>query len=186
MNWLVVTVLATFFATAGAASGQSLAEFARKERERRSNVPDVPVINNEALRSTRSEQPAQPTAPTPEPETPAAAGQASKTPPAEGSSTEKPETKDEAWWRAAFAKARQDAERADVDVRVLEIKVANAEKEFLLRDDVFNKEGQMVPLINQLKADLEAARGRATQARQKIADLEEELRRSGGLPGWAR
>ncbi|HEX4997403.1 MAG TPA: hypothetical protein VFY29_04215 [Terriglobia bacterium] len=193
MSRIAIAILTVSFAAAGVASGQSLADLARQERERKKNMPEATVITNEALPKSA-----------PRPVEPPPSEQATK--PAEPASDAKPGAKpaetgtdakpgakpaedskhDEAWWRAAFAEARADLKRAESERQALELQVAQANKDFLVRDDLFNKEGQMTARLNGLNADLEAARGREANARQKIAGLEEDLRRSGGLPGWAR
>jgi chromosome segregation ATPase len=99
---------------------------------------------------------------------------------------EAPKTRDEAWWRKAFADARENVSRAEAQVKVLELQVNDAKTDLLIRNDIFNKEGQLIPRINTLTVDLETAQRRAQEARQKVVDLEDDLRKSGGLPAWAR
>jgi hypothetical protein len=184
MNRIVVAALAVL-ALADVASGQSLGDLARRERERKSGGPEPAVITTEMVAGRSGET--SPSAPKPNP-TAAGAPTDSKPAAAGAGATEKKEEKkgSEAWWRQTFKEARENSSRADAQVRALEIQLAEANKALLIRDDVFNKEGQLIPIINGLTADLDTARRRADEARQKIVDLEEELRRSGGLPGWAR
>jgi hypothetical protein len=73
-------------------------------------------------------------------------------------------------WRARFAEARQRLR--DAEDRAWETVV----------EPVLAPHGVYVPMQVRRKVETPELR----QARQALADLEEELRKSGGLPGWAR
>jgi hypothetical protein len=190
MNRIVVAGLAILL-LAGVASAQSLGELARQERERKSGGAAPKVITSEMIEGRAGEPPGK-TMQLATGGAPANAKPANANPPANAAgSIEKKDDKEpklhsEAWWRNAFKEARENLSRAEGMVRVLEIQLAEANKALLIRDDVFNKEGQLIPQINALTTELDAARRLADVARQKIESLEDELRRTGGLPGWAR
>lgn len=147
-------------------SAQSLADAARRERERQRQLESKAVYSNEGAEKKPAVVPAA-TVP-PKPVVPAVP------------------VRDEKYWRDAFQKARENAKRADDKVRLLELKVNQLSMQLLNRSDIYNREYRIGPEIGKAQAELDAARKEAAAAKQKIADLEEDLRRSGGPPGWAR
>jgi hypothetical protein len=93
---------------------------------------------------------------------------------------------DEKAWRDKFARLRSklDQDKADVDVMqrelgVLDVQYYNdpvkAMQQGLTRDD-----------INKKTADIEAKKQAIIADQQAIDDAEEDLRKSGGDPGWSR
>jgi hypothetical protein len=73
-----------------------------------------------------------------------------------------------------------------MEVKVAEGKVTQGGRDLLQRGDLFNKEQLVAAEIIAANADLKIAQQNAQAARDKLAQLEEELRRSGGPAGWAR
>jgi hypothetical protein len=160
--------------------GQSLGEAARKEQERRKKNKQAgvqaKVITEEDLRSgspeaATKEVEAQPDAPAPQP---------AATEP-EVSSGEPDRAAQEQRWRARAAAARADVARAEAAVKELS-QLSLVEGEYYV-DDQGNKVIRNLAHLRELvaKADADLAR-----ARQALANLEEEARRSGALPGWLR
>lgn len=93
--------------------------------------------------------------------------------------------KDEAYWRAKFAEARkvlaEDTREVDILQREFNLKQEQfyqdptaALKQQYSREDLDNTQKQ----IDAKKQDVE-------KDKQALSDLEDELRRSGGDPGWA-
>ena len=162
---------------------QSLPDFARQERARREANPveSIRVYTNENL----------PRGPRPGP---GDAVQVTGTPaPADSVPTEEatdarpgstPVTEDE--WRSAFAEIRQEIERAGNALRLLELQRSELNREFLTRDDIYNKEGQLRPIIEAKEAELDAGQARLAAATEALRDLQEQLRRSGKPAGWGR
>ena len=58
--------------------------------------------------------------------------------------------------------------------------------DLLTRSDIFNREGQLAPLIDAKNKELAASEKAIIAARQKVTQLEDELRRSGAPIGWSR
>lgn len=142
-----------------AAAQDSLGEAARRERERRRAAGASARSYSDAdLATARGGRPA----PSPSPTTKAASP--SPAPP------EPDRAALEKAWRARFAEARQRLR--DADERAWETVV----------EPVLAPGGIFVPMQVRKKVETEELR----QARQALADLEEELRRSGGPPGWGR
>jgi TolA-binding protein len=154
-------------------SAQSIADAARKERERQKQVHSVITVTGTTATTAAG------TATT-------AAAPAAATEAAAKSGPTDNKGHDEKYWRAAFQKARDDIKHADDQISLLDSKVRDLNTQFLQRDDIYNKENRLGPLITETQKQLDDARKEGEAARQRIADLEEDLRRSGGPAGWAR
>jgi len=147
------------------ADAQSLGEVARQEQEKRKRTPGspAPVYTEDDLRSRRikrtgsvSEQVVT------ESPTPSASAEPSPTPEPDRARLERE-------WRARFAEAR--ARIAEANARAYEDRI-----------EVVFVSGIPVQQRVRVKVETPALR----DAKRALDDLEEELRRSGGLPGWAR
>jgi len=151
-------------AAAGYSHAQSLGGAARQEQEKKKKTPasPVPTYTEDDLKS-RSRTPkgsvSKPAAGAP---SPAASAEPSPTP-------EPDRALLESEWRARFAEAR--AKIAEADARAYETRI-----------DVVYVSG--IPVQQWVRVKVETDELRA--ARKALEDLEEELRRSGGLPGWGR
>lgn len=165
--------------SAAIAQTPSLADAAKQERERRQNLPPTRVITDQTIRDLTAPPISDLVAKSPD------KGEAK---PDEKSADKKTavESHDEAWWREAFGKAREEVKRAEEKVKVAELELNQLNKDFLTRSDIFNREGVIGPQLEAKRNELTVAQTQADRAREKLAQLEEDLRRSGGLPGWAR
>jgi hypothetical protein len=152
-------------------SAQSIADAARKERDRQRQVHSVRTITGTTATTSAG------TAAT---SAVLAGANAKPTGPTDNKGH------DEKYWRGAFQKARDDVKHAEDMVSILDSKVRELNTQFLNRGDIYNKENRLGPLIAETQKQLDDARKEADAARQRIPDLEEELRKSGGPPGWSR
>jgi hypothetical protein len=152
---------------------QSLADVARKERERQKQTATKNVIVESGVATTT------------------AAGTSATTETAPLPVLTPGEFKDNAghnekYWRDRFQQARNDAKRAEARVQLLENKLKELNTQYLNRTDIFNREGVVGKEIADTQKQLDDAHKEADQANKKISDLEDELHRAGGPPGWAR
>ena len=164
LRWLCF-FLAVSWAGSGVVQAQTIADAARQERERRKAVESetsksIPVV----------------TSVTPAPTAGSTAATSVKT--ATANETSKPtgptdlQGHDEKYWRQKFDAARQAVIRAEDNLKLLDKRVNQT---ILMRGS---------SAIIALQRDV--YRKDLADAQQKIADLEDQLRRSGGLPGWSR
>lgn len=165
---LVMMTLLFPFATSALA--QSIADAARRERDRQKAAKSTVVVVGNGTRTA--------TMPADSPSNNATA--VKPVVPTDG------QGRDEKYWRGAFQQARDNLRRAEDRVSVLDLRLKELNTEVLRQSDVYNREYRLGPEIVSTQKQLEDARRAAEQAKKKVADLEEELRRSGGLPGWAR
>lgn len=93
---------------------------------------------------------------------------------------------DEKYWRKLFDDARAELKRAEDRVQLLDTKVKGLNTEYLTRSDIYDRENQLGPKITENERQLDDARKDVEKANQKISDLEDELHKAGGPPGWAR
>jgi hypothetical protein len=165
---------------AGVAHGQSLADMARRERVRKKSIHSGEVYTNESLKAAPGQAPK-----TIEPvkDQQAKPGTAKDDAKPKGPTDNK--GRDEKYWRDAFDKARQALKRAEDKLRLLDLRMTDLSSQ-LLRESVYTREMELRVEIDKTTKDQLAARAEVAAAQQKIRDLEDELRRSGGLPGWAR
>jgi hypothetical protein len=160
-----VALIGALLVLSGLAHAQSLGEIARQEQQKKKKqapASPAPTYNGDDLTSrakpkaTGSETPVA-ASPTPQPS-------------AEPSPASEPDRKLlEREWRARFAEAR--ARIAEADARAYEDRI-----------DVVYHAGILVQQRVRVKVETAELR----EAKKTLEDLEEELRRSGGLPGWGR
>jgi len=161
---------------------ESVADAARKAREQKKAEPKpAKVVTNDDLGSSASQTPASSAATSTE--TPATSeGQATEQSPAAPASG----AKDEEHWRKKFADARADLARGEKEFDVLQrewqrdLKQSYTDPQKAMQEQYNRKE------LNEHAAAIDAKKKEVEQLKQKISDLEDELRASGGDPGWAR
>jgi hypothetical protein len=172
-----LVLVALFFASAANSFSQSVVETAKKERARQQAVNSKVVVtsNTRTANSIESGSTAN------------ASAASTQTKPAE-----KPagivdkNGHDEKFWRAAFQKARDDAQRTAARVELLDLKIKQLNTQLLQDSTIYNRENVIGAELTTAQKDLEQARKEADLAKKKISDLEDELRRAGGPAGWAR
>jgi hypothetical protein len=180
----VVTGLAILGVSASAV-GQSLAEVARKEQERRKAVKEPgKVYTNDTIA-------ASPAPPSPEPapaRSDTAKAQDTDKAAAEKKAEEKPttgEVRDEKYWRSRITAARMQLERNNIFLEALQSRVNALTNDFTARDDPAQR-----ALIGEDRqralAEMERVRLEVENLKKEIAAIEEEARRENVPPGWLR
>jgi hypothetical protein len=150
----------------GLAQAQSLGDIARREKEKEQQKPGspAPTYTADDLKSPRakskgtvSELPVAVPGPSPSPS------------PSPSPEPEPERAVQERVWRARFAQARMRI--AEAEARAYEDRI-----------EVVFVGGIPVQQKVRVKVETEELR----QAKKALEDLEDELRRAGGLPGWGR
>jgi hypothetical protein len=155
-----LVVLALLLTSGGFAQAQSLGDAARRAQDKKKPASPAPGYTEDDLTSRRR-KPNDSVSP------PAVAG--SPAPPSASPAPEPDRVLQEREWRARFREAR--ARIAAADARAYEDRV-----------EVVFVSG--IPVQQNVRVKVETPELR--EARKALDDLEEELRRSGGLPGWGR
>jgi len=177
MSARLIAVLILVGAFAGRAYGQTLADVAKKEEERRKTAPaPAKVYTNKDLSPTPTAAPASPAA------APAAKPADDK---AGKGTTEKEPPKDQEYWSSHMKALQQQLDRDSTFADALQSKINALTTDFSARDDpaqraVIERERQKsIAEQNRLKKAIE-------DDKKAIADLQEEARRAGVPPGWLR
>jgi hypothetical protein len=179
--WLLVTVVA--LGATSAAWSQTpppLADVAKKEAERRKAIksPGKVYTNEDVAKTKGTMTSAAPVAPAVAPASAQAAPVAEPEP-----SPEPP--RDEAYWRARMADARERLRRSQLFADSLQTRINALTADFTRWDDPYQRAA-----IGQQRADalaeLDRVKREIDALTQEIADIEEEARRAGVPPGWLR
>jgi len=159
---------------APAAGQDSLAEAARKSREQKKEAPkSSKTFTNDNLPSEGGISTVGDTTGTPTNDATATAGRGQT-------------GNDEKAWRARFASLRRRLEQDQANLEVMQRELGQLNLQYyndpvkamqqeLTRSDINNKVAEIDKMKSQIEAD-----------QQAISDAEDELRKSGGDPGWAR
>jgi len=105
---------------------------------------------------------------------------------ADKSAAPKEEAKGEAYWRKRFAEAHQKLELAQKELDVMQRELNLLQMQYYSDPAKAMSEQHDRKEINGKQDAIEKKKAEVEQLKQNVADLEEELRRSGGDPGWAR
>ena len=154
-------------------SAQTVADAARKERERQKRLHSTMIIVNGATTTIAASSSTATTA------AKAAAATAS-TGPVDNKG------RDEKYWRKQFDDARAALKKAEDNAQLLDLKIKDLNTQLLRQSDMYNREYRLGPEIAETQKQLDDAHKQADDAKKRISDLEDDLRRSGGPAGWAR
>ena len=153
----------------------ALAAASRRERERRSEVRSVEVINDENLaEKAKGGQITIANTPPATAEDVAAAAQVDE------------QTLEEEYWRSNALQLRLAWKEAVEDVARLEQDVAGLRRRFYAEDDGFYRDNEIKPAWDRSLEELALARTRAGDSATRLDLLLEEGRQAGALPGWLR
>ena len=184
--------LSGFFvlACAGAAYSQSLADLAKKEKERREQIKAEPKIitNQEAARfgtgtaSTTTRAP-EATSQKQGSEKEGATDASGK--PAKAASDEPTDFqgRPESFWRQTLADARKKVKDLENEANVITLKINDLQNQFYREADGF-KQQAIQRDINKSFYEQDLNKEKLAAAKSDLDDLLKEARRSGALPGW--
>jgi len=164
-------------------AGQTLADVAKKEEERRKNVKATgKTYTNKDLGSLPPGTPAPPPAPTPA----AAAADASAAKDKETEkSGEKEPVKDQAYWSGRMKELQTQLQRDQTYVDAMQTRVNSLATDFVNRDDPAQR-GALASERQKVLGELDRLKKQIEAEKKAIADLEEEARRANVPPGWLR
>lgn len=165
----------------GSPQQESVADAARKARAQKKNQPKaVRVITNDDVASGAGNINVLGTA------TPAAATDVKADVPADAAAKPATQEKGEAYWRKRFADAHEKLRAAEKELDILQRELNLQQRqhypdpnEALLRQ--YDRKD-----INEKNQRIQEKQKEIQRLRQAISDLEDDLRRAGGNPGWAR
>jgi chromosome segregation ATPase len=103
--------------------------------------------------------------------------------PADDSKKEGP--KDEASWRAKFAAVRKTLADDTKELDILQREFNLKQEQFYQDPTAALKEQHSRDDLNKTQSEIDAQKQTVEKDKQALSDLEDELRRSGGDPGWA-
>lgn len=99
---------------------------------------------------------------------------------------EKAPVRDEQYWRSRALEVRLRWRKAADDVKELEQSAAGWRRRFYAENDPHVRNGQVKPEWDRVLDRLEEARAEVDTAKTELAELLEEGRIAGALPGWLR
>jgi hypothetical protein len=204
--WTVALGIAAAALVAGPVAGQSLADIARKEQERRKAAASAAKAekdnDKEKAKKVYTNKDLGPGGPEAEPaQTETASAQGA--PAAQGTHThEAPQTqapapgagaptaaagenRDENWWRNRVSTVRADLQRQTLFVEALQSRINALTTDFVNRDDPAQRDQIAVDRQKNL-AELERVQKDIERLKKQIADIEEEARKAGVPAGWLR
>ena len=173
-------------------SGDPVADAARKARESKKDAPKPKkVYTDDDLKPAAAEP-----APTPAPASSGAngtqaSGQGTETgtkagAKAESEDTPKEDLNGEAVWRKRFQAQRNKIAKTERELDVLSRELEKAQVEYYPDPQKAMTQQNTRADIAEKQAKIEAKKKELDQLRQGLDDLEDQLKKSGGDPGWAR
>jgi hypothetical protein len=154
---------------------QSLADLAKKEREKQQGKPRKVYTNDDLNKyeDLRSSVPA-----TPATQSSDSADKSSK------AMLAGPDDSSERAWSKRFIEAKARVRDSKTNAEALQTKLNDLNMKLLRQSDVLDRENVYGPLIAQAKKQIEENKGEAAAAQQGLEDLREELRKSGNPVSW--
>ena len=163
----------------GQQSGDPVADAARRSREQKKAAPKPKKVY--------TDDDIKPAAPSSGTGAAAGAGSAQATP-GNGQGAAAGTGKDDAetTWRKRFADQRGKIAAAENELDILQREAAKAQLQYYNDPQKALMEQNTRKEINDKNAKIEQKKQDIANLKQQLSDLEDELRKSGGDPGWAR
>ena len=154
-------------------TGDPVADAARKAREAKKNTAKPKrVFTDDDVK------PAIPAAP----EKPAAGSDAA----AKGGDADKGDASSEKAWRRRFADQRAKIDKAQMELDVLQRELEKSQVQYYSDPQKAMTQQNDRSDINETNKNIDIKKKELERLRQQLDDLEDELRKSGGDPSWAR
>jgi len=166
----------------GQQSGDPVADAARKAREAKQAAakPKKVYTDDDIPKAPRSSDQPAPVAPAPD-------GQAAAPGTGEAPAGAAPADKNDATaWKAKFQAQRDKISRAEKELDILQREVEKAQTQYYPDPQKALSEQNSRKEINDKDAKIAAKKKEIDALKQGLDDLEDQLRKVGGDPGWAR
>ena len=168
-------------------TGDPVADAARKAREKKKDAPKPKKIYTDDDVKKSAPEPAPAAAPGVASGTVAAtavpaAGDSAKT----GDATKTEDPNGQAAWRRRFQDQRDKIAKIIKELEILGRELEKAQVEYYPDPQKAMTQQNSRADINDKQAKIDAKKKELDQLRQGLDDLEDQLRKSGGDPGWAR
>ena len=172
------------------ATGDSLADAARRARERKKEAPkpkhvytedDIASLHSATINVLGTPPPSAG-------QTPAEskAGEPNSGTANPATKTSEPQESEETKWRKRFREVRDKLARAEKQLDVLQREDNKAQVQYYSDPQKALGEQYSRQEINDKNAKIAAKRQEIQQLKQQLSDLEDQLRKAGGDPGWAQ
>jgi hypothetical protein len=171
-------------------TGDPVADAARKARESKKDAPKPKKVYTDDDLKGAAPEPA-PTSPSGGANGAQATGQGGKTAAkagdkAENEDTPKEDPNSEKAWRKRFQVQHGKIAKAERELDVLSRELEKAQVEYYPDPQKAMTQQNTRADINEKQAKIDAKKAELAQLKQGLDDLEDQLRKSGGDPGWAR
>jgi hypothetical protein len=187
--WTMGIILLPLTAASAFCQSQSLAEYAKREKERREKVTAAQkAIRNED--TVKYKAAAVGTGGMSQ--LPDSAGKPAEGATAAGAKTDAGAKADEpvdlqgrpeSFWRQTFSDARQKIRELENKTNVLVLKVNDLQNEFYKESNGFRQQ-ELQREIQKTLYEQDLTKEELAKAKDSLTDLEKEARKSGALPGW--
>ena len=169
------------------ATGDPVADAARKARQEKKSAPKPKKVftdDDVAAKPAVAEAPAS-SSPTSNPTdtTPAPTAQSGSQ---DDSSAKKEDRNSEAQWRKRFAAQRKKFAVAEEELNVLQREAEKADVQYYSDPQKALNEQLTRNEINEKNDKIAAKKKEIADLKQQLSDMEDEVRSTGGDPGWAR
>ena len=103
-----------------------------------------------------------------------------------GDATEKEDPNSEKAWRKRFSEQHGKIAKAEKELDILQRELEKSSVQYYADPTKAMKEQNNRAEVNDKTAKIDAKKKELAQLRQQLDDMEAELRKAGGDPGWAR
>src|SRR5882724_5330882 len=165
-------------------TGDPVADAARKARESKKDAPKPKKVytDDDLKRSTVEPAAASTSAPVSGSGAATKAGESTKT----GDAAKDEDPNSEKAWRKRFQVQHDKISKAERELDVLTRELEKAQIEYYPDPQKAMTQQNSRADINEKQAKIDAKKKELEQLKQGLGDMEDQLRKSGGDPGWAR
>jgi chromosome segregation ATPase len=164
-------------------TGDQLADAARKARAEKKNEPKAKKVYTDDDFKTVTPAPASTAQPS---ATPARATSGTETTETQAPGATKEDQNSEAAWRKRFAEQRAKIAKTQEELDVMQRELNKNEVQYYPDPQKAMMQQYSRKDINDKLAKIQQKKDELTKLQNQLSDMEDQLRKAGGDPGWAR